>query len=352
MTAFHCCHPIECIIPPHMADAIRMRGTAAQRKMIQDMQVQADSFRAARLAAEVAPVIARAVPVGARRGPKREVYDAQNSNNLPGQLVRSEGDPPTSDPTVNEAYDGAGATYRLYERIFRRDSLDGNGLPLVSSVHVGSGYNNAFWNGSQMAYGDGDGTLFQKFTEISVVGHELSHGVVQYSGGLTYQNESGALNESFADVFGALVTQHRNRQRPYRASWLIGEGILTPGIKGVALRSMEAPGTAYDDPLLGVDPQPFHMDDYVVTSSDNGGVHLNSGIPNHAFYLLANYLRVPAWQKAGMIWYETMQQINDPYCTFNRWADKTVEVARSLYGTGSREAMFTRRAWKLVGIHT
>ena len=354
MTHFnhHFCHPIQCIVPPHLSESIKLRGDAQQKQMIDEMEVQASNFRAARLAAPSSFLAAKAIgPNAGLQGPDRKVYDAQNTFTLPGQLVRSEGEPRVpGDDAVNEAYRGAGATYRLYRKAFKRDSLDGNGMPLISTVHVGNSYNNAFWNGSQMAYGDGDGVIFQKFTELSVIAHELSHGVVQFSGGLIYQDQSGALNESFADVFGSLTLQYRRRQRPHRASWLVGEGILGPNINGEALRSMKAPGTAYDDALLGVDPQPFHMDNYVVTSSDHGGVHINSGIPNHAFYLLSNYLGGRAWRKPGKIWYDTMQQINNPHCTFVQWADKTVEVARTLFGPGSREVMFTRRAWKLVGI--
>ena len=134
------------------------------------------------------------------------------------------------------------------------------------------------------------------------------------------------------------------------ANWLIGEGTLGPDINGVALRSMKAPGTAYNDSVLGKDPQPYHMDSYLTTSTDNGGVHINSGIPNHAFYLLAQYLGGYSWEKAGCIWYDTMQSINNPFATFSDWADKTVEMARQRFGVGSLEAEYTRRSWKLVGV--
>jgi Zn-dependent metalloprotease len=218
-------------------------------------------------------------------------------------------------------------------------------------VHFDRDFNNAFWNGQQMVYGDGDGEIFLPFTHsLSVVAHELSHGVVQTSGGLIYQDQSGALNESFADVFGVLTVQFTKRQEAPEADWLVGDGILGPDIQGVALRSMKAPGTAYSDPLLGQDPQPFHMDDYVATSSDSGGVHINSGIPNHAFYLLAQYLGGRAWEKAGHIWYDTLQDLNNPHASFRQWADASVEAARNRFGVGSLEALYTKRAWKLVGV--
>jgi Zn-dependent metalloprotease len=136
-----------------------------------------------------------------------------------------------------------------------------------------------------MVYGDGDGDLFKRFTiAIDVIGHELTHGVTQYSAGLVYQDQTGALNESISDVFGSLVKQYRLKQTADQADWLIGAGLLADGVNGKALRSMAAPGTAYDDPILGKDPQPAHMKDFVNTQSDHGGVHINSGIPNHAFF--------------------------------------------------------------------
>ena len=137
------------------------------------------------------------------------------------------------------------------------------------------------WNGSQMLYGDGDNSIFIDFTKGNdVIGHELTHGVTQYEANLTYSQQLGALNESVSDVFGSLLEQYHLQQTAGDADWLIGQGLLTANVKGIALRSMKAPGTAYDDPVLGKDPQPAHMKDYVNTVSDNGGVHINSGIPN------------------------------------------------------------------------
>ncbi len=346
-------HPVQCILPPHMLESVRMRGDARLRKMCDTLDRVAREAREAREAAAPPDSFraARRVAVSARPAIERTVYDAGKKATLPGTRVRGEGDPPTGDAQVDEAYDGAGDTYRLYFEQYQRDSLDGEGLELKSSVHVRRNFNNAFWNGEQMAYGDGDGTLFKPLTgSLAVVGHELSHGVVQFSGGLIYQDQSGALNESFADVFGALTEQYKKGQGAAEADWLIGAEILGPEITGEALRSMKAPGTAYDDRLLGKDPQPYHMDFYVTTNSDNGGVHINSGIPNHAFYLTAQYLGGKAWEKAGHIWYDTMQEISNPHATFADWADKTVEKARARFGTGSLEAILTRRAWKLVGI--
>ncbi|MGJ8668855.1 MAG: M4 family metallopeptidase [Oceanococcus sp.] len=335
-----------------MAETIKIRGNKQQRKMVDQLQGHAVNYRAARVNLASATAFLGASPLTAvnNLGPKRKIYDGQKKAALPGALLRTEAQPKTADQAANEAYEGAGDVYQLYLQVFRRDSLDGNGMDLISTVHHRKAYNNAFWDGTQMAYGDGDGSIFQKFTDLTVIGHELSHGVVQFSGGLVYQDQAGALNESFADVFGSLTEQYKLQQAAHEASWLVGQGVLAPAIQGDALRSMKAPGEAYDDPVLGKDPQPYHMGLYVNTSSDHGGVHVNSGIPNHAFYLLSQYLGGHAWEKAGHIWYDTMQSINNPMATFQEWAEKTVEMAMQRFGAGTIETKMTRRAWKLVGI--
>src|SRR5262249_6826367 len=148
---------------------------------------------------------------------------------------------------------------------------------------------------------------FNRFTiSVDIMGHELTHGVTAYTAGLIYQGQSGALNESISDVFGSMVKQFALSQTVATADWLIGAGIFTPKVNGVALRSMKEPGTAYNDPVLGKDPQPADMAHYVNTSSDNGGVHINSGIPNRAFYLTAVALGGNSWDRAGRIWYATL----------------------------------------------
>ena len=345
------CFCLCCILNPDILDAIKRNGDARQRQYAESVETQNEQFLASRIAAtpqgfRVAPNIAPSVA----KGPNRKVYDSANTRNLQNKLVRAEGDPATDDVQVNEAYDGAGATYDLFLEVYGRDSLDGHGMALISNVHYGTDFENAFWDGDQMAYGDG-ALVFKELTgDLAIIGHEFSHGVVQFSGGLLYQDEAGALNEHFADVFGCLTKQYALKQDACDADWLVGAEVLQPDVSGVALRSMKAPGTAYDDRLIGKVPQPYHMDYYVVTSRDNGGVHINSGIPNHAFYLLATMLGGYAWEKAGRIWYKTLQDISNPQATFTDWASLTVDNAKAMYGRGSLEAIFTRRAWKLVGV--
>jgi Zn-dependent metalloprotease len=224
-------------------------------------------------------------------------------------------------------------------------------MQLDSTVHYAENYDNAFWDGRQMVYGDGDGKIFERFTKVvDVITHELSHGVTQYEANLIYQEQSGALNESFSDVFGSLVKQRVLGQTVEQANWLIGEGLFKPGVKGVAVRSMKAPGTAYDDPVLGKDPQPGHMKDYNDTWFDNGGVHINSGIPNHAFYLVAMEIGGYAWEKAGLIWYVALRDRIRRRANFKRAAKATFRVAGELFGVGSREQEAVRKGWEGVGV--
>jgi Zn-dependent metalloprotease len=292
-----------------------------------------------------------ALSVGSSAGEKhRTIFDARQATTLPGIMVRGEGDAPVSDAAANEAYDGLGATYDLYHDVYDRNSIDGKGLRLDGSVHYDVDYDNAFWNGKQMVFGDGDGVIFTGFTKaIDVIGHELTHGVTQYDAGLEYHDQPGAMNESISDVFGSLVKQHQLNQDVNAADWLIGQGILAPGIHGVALRSMKEPGSAYDDPRLGKDPQPAHMKGYVRTVDDNGGVHINSGIPNHAFCLVAQAIGGYAWEEAGRIWYMSLRRLH-PASDFQDSANVNFQVAGELYGTGSTQQQAVRTGWAEVGI--
>jgi Zn-dependent metalloprotease len=287
---------------------------------------------------------------------QRVVDDVRNGSmgDLPGTKARGEGDPPSADVAVNPAYDGAGATYDFYLDIFNRNSVDDQGLELVSSVHFETDYDNAFWNGAQMVYGDGDDQMFKRggFTEcLDVMAHELTHGVTQFTAGLRYRGQSGALNESFSDVLGSLVKQRSLGQTADQADWLIGEGIMGPQLPGVALRSLKAPGTAFQ-----FDNQPADMDHYVELPDDgdprhdNGGVHINSGIPNHAFYLAATALGGNAWEKAGRIWYTTLTTRLGEDSDFQAAADATVAVGGDLFGAGGAEEQAVRAAWQQVGI--
>jgi Zn-dependent metalloprotease len=350
MTNAPASRPVFCsIVPPHLLDSLaRHEDPDVHLPARYTLELDAAHRTRRRIG-----TLMTAAPstTAASDHPARTIYDAQHQQTLPGKKVRAEGAGPAKDQPVNHAYDGLGATFTLYLKAYGRHSIDGSGLPLNASVHYGQGYNNAFWDGRQMVFGDGDGRIFQDFTgSIDVIGHELTHGVTQYSANLEYFDQSGALNESVSDVFGSIIKQYALRQTADQADWLIGADVLAPGIHGTALRSMKAPGTAYDDPTLGKDPQPATMDDYVTTSQDNGGVHINSGIPNHAFYLVAAALGGHSWERAGQIWYDTLtggSLASD--ADFAAFARTTATAAHTRYGDGE-EYQAVLKAWSQVGV--
>lgn len=219
-------------------------------------------------------------------------------------------------------------------------------------MHYARQYDNAFWNGSQLVFGDGDGIVFEPFTKpIDVLAHEFTHGVTEHSAALSYHDQPGALNESVSDAFGIMVKQRVLNQTVEQSDWLIGEGIFTPSVHGQALRSMKAPGTAYDEPRLGKDPQVATMADYVHTSSDSGGVHTNSGIPNHAFYLAASAVGGYSWERVGKVWYAALTGGQVTASTdFALFAQATVDAAGSLFGATDTTVAAIADAWREVGV--
>lgn len=340
-----CVCPICCIVPPNMAEEIVKNGNEEQRNWALQTLMISEQFRGRR---EAVGGIAFMAPAGEKR---RTIYDASHTTELPGKLVRGEGAPPTGDVAVDEAYDGAGATFDFYEAAFERNSIDDQGFRLDSTVHYGVRYDNAFWNGNQMIYGDGDGQLFNRFTiAVDVIGHELTHGVTQYEAGFIYSGEPGALNESMSDVFGMMVKQHLLNQTVYDSNWILGEGLLTENVKGIGIRSMSEPGTAYNDPVLGKDQQPGHYKDLYTGRGDNGGVHINSGIANRAFYLAAMEIGGYAWEKTGRIWYIALRDRLRLDSNFHQAANILVTVAGELYGQGSNEQKAVEKAWREVGV--
>ncbi|MET8976054.1 M4 family metallopeptidase [Streptomyces sp. NPDC004539] len=345
--------PVFCtIIPPHVLDHVARHEDASVADRVARTLERDALQRTRRRITTVRPLAA--APTTGTGKPKRTIYDAGHGTDLPGTKVHSEDDGPSKDATVNRAHAGLGATFDLYLNAYGRDSIDGSGLALDATVHYDRDYDNAFWDGQQMVFGDGDGELFLDFTiPVDVIGHELTHGVTQYTANLEYYAQSGALNESVSDVFGSLIKQYALGQSAADADWLIGAGLLGPAIDhGTALRSMKEPGTAYDDDVLGKDPQPGHMDHYVKTSRDNGGVHINSGIPNHAFYLLATKLGGNAWEKAGQVWYDVLTGGElETDARFVDFAKLTIAAARARYGEGEVDKAVVE-AWQQVGVPT
>jgi bacillolysin len=251
----------------------------------------------------------------------------------------------TYDQAVVDAHYFAGVTYDYYKNTFGRNSYDNNGAQIKSSVHFNKNYNNAFWNGSQMVYGDGDGTTFIPLSGgIDVVAHELTHAVTDTSSDLVYQNESGALNEAMSDIFGTLVEYYNGKNPDFE----IGEDIYTPATAGDALRSMSNPAKYQD---------PDHYSVRYTGTGDNGGVHINSGIINKAAYLLSeggSHYGVSVTgigrAKLGAIFY----RMNTVYLTsssnFSQARAAAIQAATDLYGASSQEVTSVNQAFNAVGI--
>lgn len=295
------------ILPPHVLRALERHEEPDVR------------YGARRALVEMRALRARPAPSLAARSSRtsithmhpqaRRVFTCGGAEDIPGELLRREGEPPCDDAAANRAFDAAGVVHAFWREVFWRDSLDGHGLHLLGSVHYGRGFDNAFWNGAQMVYGDGDGIVVAGYTSsLDVIAHEMTHAVVQSECALIYEGESGALSESIADVFGSLVKQWNAGQSAGAADWLIGTNVFTDNVAARGLRSLAAPGSAYDDAALGGhDPQVALMRDFVESEHDDGGVHVNSGIPNHAFYLFAGALGGNAWDVAGRVWYDALR---------------------------------------------
>ena len=353
MCMHHRKHSIFCILPPHILREIakNTKDNELRSKALNTLALDQTS-RASRTNQQfMGGTVMRTMMAGTPTV-QRTIFTASESNDLPGELVRSEGAAKTGDAATDEAYDGLGGTFDFYDKILQRNSIDDQGMPLKATVHFDKDYDNAFWNGEQMVFGDGDGALFNRFTiSLDVIGHELTHGVTDSTAKLVYLGQSGALNESMSDVFGSMIKQFSLDQTAEKADWLIGAGLLAKTVHGKALRSMKNPGTAYDDPQLGKDPQPATMSKFVTTHSDNGGVHINSGIPNRAFCLVALALGGHSWEKAGQIWYATLRDSNlTKTANFNLFANLTTKNAGHLFGSTSVERKAVIDAWKTVGV--
>jgi Zn-dependent metalloprotease len=279
---------------------------------------------------------------------RRVTYTAQGTSEIPGWKLADEGEIPR-DAIARAAHEGAGKVYDYFFNNFKRDSIDGRGMPLVSTVNWGESpqeQENAAWIGeeNQMVYGNGGRTFRPLATGLDVVGHEFTHGVINTTADLVYEAQSGALNESFADVFGVLISG---------SNWEVGRGVVkSPPFPVPYLRSLSDPNANgfYNprNPLAGVG-QPATMEQYanlpVSRRADNGGVHINSGIPNFAAYKVGTAL---GRDKTGQIWYRALTNYMGPRSRFTDAATATIRAAQELYGATDAETV--RNAWASVGI--
>jgi len=276
--------------------------------------------------------------------PATPVFDCQHHNTLPGVSISSPGS--SSDQTCKRAFTETKAVAKFYRSVFSRNSIDDAGMALISSIHYSVNYNNAFWNGSQMTYGDGDGNIFIDFTKGNdVIGHELTHGVTQYTLGLTYQNQPGGLNESISDVFGSMFRQWQAKQNVHQADWLIGKDIMGPAAVArgfTCLRDMSNPAAAHC-----LSPQPTKFSQY-----HNGmDPHDSSGIPNFAFYKAAMAIGGKSWVVAGKIWFQALTKFGpSPNMTMKQFASRTRKLAGTLFTSRPAVKKAVDDAWKAVGL--
>lgn len=287
----------------------------------------------------------------------RSTYTANNGTSLPGTLKRSETSANIGDVALDAAHNYAGNVYDFYKNVFGRDSYDGAGAAIKSSVHYSTAYNNAFWNGSQMVYGDGDGTNFVALSRsLDVDAHELTHAVTERTANLVYQNESGALNEAMSDILGSACEAYTNNGgTPNANTWLLGEDIYTPATAGDALRYINDPARAGD--------YDYYPTRYTGTA-DYGGVHTNSGIANLAFYLMVaggthprgkTTVVVPALgatpaaslDMAQRIFYRALTTYLTSSSNFAAARTATAQAATDLYGATANAAV--HKAWDAVG---
>lgn len=276
--------------------------------------------------------------------PAVTVYNLATGTSLPGRPLPNPG--VVSDKTAARAFNQTTAVANFYQQVFGRNSLDNRAMTLQSSIHYGVKYNNAFWNGSQMAYGDGDGNIFVDFTQGNdVIGHELTHGFTQFSAQLAYINEAGGLNESISDVFGSMFRQWSAKQEVSHADWLIGKEIMGPGAlkKGyTCLRDLSKPGAAHC-----LAPQPDHYSAY----QPGMDPHYSSGIANFAFCTAAMSIGGYSWEKTGQIWYLALTNFKpSPNMKMKTFADRTRKLAHQKYPKDLSIFKAVDDAWTRVGL--
>ncbi|HEY8207533.1 MAG TPA: M4 family metallopeptidase [Myxococcaceae bacterium] len=267
-----------------------------------------------------------------------------DNNNVWGET----GDAPRTRAGVDAQY-GAQMTHDFLRNVLGRNSIDGNGERLTSLVHVGSNYNNAYWDGSQMNYGDGDGRTFSPLTTLDIAGHEIAHGLTERTAGLQYAGESGGLNEAMSDIFGSGVEWYAAQRNPaVQSNFTIGEQAYTPGTAGDALRYMADPTR-----------DGFSIDHYSRFTS-NTDVHSSSGIANNAFHMLANggtnrtsgqgVNAGIGMQDSLQIFYRALAFYLTPSSSFHDARTATAQAAADLFGANSAQAQKVNQAWNAVGV--
>ncbi len=352
-------HPIQCIIPPYLSDKLTDNASKTKATKLLINELRNSRFRNDRSFFGKLNNQERSFLMPSAKPPKKptlkmQILDLKHDTVLSNAKLVWDANGKKAiklDRDTKNAIAGGTATWNLYYEIFGRNSIDNFGLMLRQYIHYDVKYDNAFWDGRRMIFGDGDGKIFGSFTaDLDIIGHELTHGVTQYEANLDYHNQSGALNESISDVFGIMVKQRVLNIDVKKSNWLIGEKVMK-GTK-YALRNMKKPGKAFvNHPDFGTDPQPATMDKFKhlpdTEDGDWGGVHINSGIPNFAFYVTAFNMGGFAWEKAGKIWYAALTDTANlkTDASFTDFKHLTITKAEQLFGGGSLEAKAVLDGW-------
>lgn len=276
--------------------------------------------------------------------PKVTVYNCRQTQTLPGSPVSNPG--ASTDVTAKRTFVETTSVAKFYKTVFNRNSIDNAGMTMMSSIHFGKGYNNAMWNGSQMIYGDGDGQLFVDFTASNdVIGHELTHGVTQYTLQLAYQDDAGGLNESMSDCFGAMFRQWEKGQDAATADWLIGADIIGPTAKARGYTSLRNMANPADKKALAPQPTLYSQ---VTPGMDP---HYSSGPPNLAFCTACKTLGGKSWERVGQVWYAALTTSGaQPKMTMPAFAARTRQLATQLYPKQPTVAAAVDAGWKKVGL--
>ena len=342
------------IIPQHVLErfAKDKKLTEEQKRYFVDAakleqdwrKTRASTAKLASLSRSILPSGMTAAAAAAAVVPSVLVFNCQNGTALPGTPIANPGT--STDGSAKRAFKETTAVVNFYQSLFARNSLDNAGMTLLSSIHFSVNYNNAGWTGNQMKYGDGDGNIFIDFTKSNdVIGHELTHGVTQFTAGFNYANQAGGLNESMSDVFGSMFRQWRANQTVTAADWLIGKDIMGPGAiaRGfTCLRDMSNPAASHC-----VAPQPTRFSQY----RDGMDPHDSSGIPNLAFYKAAIAIGGKSWEKTGKIWYQALTGFAaSPNMKMSAFANRTRKLAGTLFPAEPAIKVAVHNAWTAVGL--
>jgi Zn-dependent metalloprotease len=346
-------HGCTCqILPPYVVD-ILVDKKIMKKKDLQSTIKGSSEIRKIRkdVSEEMKGVAGLIGPLGTA---DRFIFDSKNTSKAHFIQVRKENDPPVGDQAANDVYDNCGKVRDFYKNTYNYFSVDNNGKNLNMNIHYLQNFANALWSSDvdQMFFGDGDGQSLINITRaLDVIGHEMTHGVVEYTAALVYKDQSGALNEHIADVFGTVIKQFYGGQTAANADWLIGDQIVGPKFPGKAIRSLKDPGKAFTN-----DPQPDNMSNLFTGAADNGGVHINSGILNKAFFGVASGAGgQPGIDTvaAGQLWFESLKAIRDPNCNFQTFFGVVLNTANTLSSAGKLPAggaNLVQAAFSSVGI--